>query len=494
MANRYMVGVTSAGADWNSTSIWSTSSGGASGASVPTSVDSVFIDDNSVSTGLSAAIISFTGDISCNDFTSNRPTGGFFTIPVELNSSSSINIYGDVNVTQHATGASAQSMFFFCGVVLKGTSTQSVDFGSPSIIQPQSGGNTTGFIFDGIGGQWTLQNTIGISSSTPLDLVNGAVILNGFDLAHNQLSGSVMNVSAGTTIDASGGGTVKTGQFNASGTSLSHIIITGGSISIRTIAVVSYATVTNNIAAQILGTSGLPFVDNNGTDGGGNTNWTFTGGTPPVANFDGNPLTGTAYLPVHFTDESTNNPTSWLWDFGDGSTSTEQNPIHIYGTTGTFTVELTATNADGSDSFTRVAYISVPTSNLYLQNVFMIGADLDGDVQTLNVGRSDDGVPIYFELETQELEFGNRLHLKKIADKIVVFTNFGVSSQLQASTDTSDYKPIVMDLSERVNIGTSINLEGHFVTFKWFGSSSETTPVFEGLYLEDVTDLGMTYG
>ena len=43
--------------------------------------------------------------------------------------------------------------------------------------------------------------------------------------------------------------------------------------------------------------------------------------------------------------------TSWLWDFGDGQTSTLQNPSHVYATPGSYTVTLTVTNSDGvSDS------------------------------------------------------------------------------------------------------------------------------------------------
>ena len=53
---------------------------------------------------------------------------------------------------------------------------------------------------------------------------------------------------------------------------------------------------------------------------------------------------------VVFTDMSTLNPSSWLWDFGDGNTSTQQNPVHTYATGGTYTVCLTATNACGTDS------------------------------------------------------------------------------------------------------------------------------------------------
>jgi PKD repeat protein len=80
---------------------------------------------------------------------------------------------------------------------------------------------------------------------------------------------------------------------------------------------------------------------------------------PPVAEFVGSPLSGTAPLTVNFTDQSTNSPTSWDWDFGDTSTSTAQNPSHDYTGAGDYTVALTATNAGGSDTETKTDYISV---------------------------------------------------------------------------------------------------------------------------------------
>ncbi|AKB53000.1 cell surface protein (plasmid) [Methanosarcina barkeri MS] len=71
----------------------------------------------------------------------------------------------------------------------------------------------------------------------------------------------------------------------------------------------------------------------------------------PVANF-------TASLTVQFTDISTNNPTQWEWNFGDGTSSTEQNPVHVYGSEGTYTVTLVATNDAGS-SYVRSMVITV---------------------------------------------------------------------------------------------------------------------------------------
>jgi len=79
---------------------------------------------------------------------------------------------------------------------------------------------------------------------------------------------------------------------------------------------------------------------------------------PPVAGFSATPTSGDAPLTVEFTDLSTNNPTEWSWDFGDGGTSTEQDPSHEYTAAGTYTVSLTATNAYGSDDEEKTDYIT----------------------------------------------------------------------------------------------------------------------------------------
>jgi len=72
----------------------------------------------------------------------------------------------------------------------------------------------------------------------------------------------------------------------------------------------------------------------------------------PVADFTSDVASGNAPLEVSFTDKSTGSPTAWSWDFGDGSASTDQNPIHIYSSAGAYTVTLTASNANGGTSKT----------------------------------------------------------------------------------------------------------------------------------------------
>ena len=75
--------------------------------------------------------------------------------------------------------------------------------------------------------------------------------------------------------------------------------------------------------------------------------------SPPVASFSANPTSGKAPLTVAFTDLSSGNPTSWSWDFGDGSTSTEKTSIHIFATAGSYIVTLTISNSAGSDTATQ---------------------------------------------------------------------------------------------------------------------------------------------
>jgi PKD repeat protein len=73
----------------------------------------------------------------------------------------------------------------------------------------------------------------------------------------------------------------------------------------------------------------------------------------PGAHFIASPLAGTPPLQVTFTDRSTDNPTSWSWDFGDGATSTQQNPTHEYTEVGRYTVSLAVTTDLGPDTETK---------------------------------------------------------------------------------------------------------------------------------------------
>jgi len=96
-----------------------------------------------------------------------------------------------------------------------------------------------------------------------------------------------------------------------------------------------------------------------GTDTETKTNYVTVNTPPaPVAAFTGSPTSGDYPLLVNFTDQSTNQPYTWSWDFGDGGTSTTRYPSHTYQSAGSFTVSLTVTGYGGSDNETKVNYIT----------------------------------------------------------------------------------------------------------------------------------------
>jgi PKD repeat protein len=79
----------------------------------------------------------------------------------------------------------------------------------------------------------------------------------------------------------------------------------------------------------------------------------------PAAAFSASPTSGNTPLNVVFTDQSTGLPTSWSWNFGDGTSATTKNPTHTYTKAGSYTVALTATNTAGSNTATKSGYIKV---------------------------------------------------------------------------------------------------------------------------------------
>ncbi len=82
----------------------------------------------------------------------------------------------------------------------------------------------------------------------------------------------------------------------------------------------------------------------------------------PTANFTANRTSGEAPLTVAFADQSTGFATEWLWDFGDATSSTNQNPTHTYTAAGSYRVSLRVTNPGGSDTETKDSYVTVSSS------------------------------------------------------------------------------------------------------------------------------------
>jgi len=89
---------------------------------------------------------------------------------------------------------------------------------------------------------------------------------------------------------------------------------------------------------------------------------------PPIADFTASLTSGTAPFTVQFNDTSTGSPINWSWSFGDGESSTLQNPVHEYTSTGTYTVNLTVANTGGSNMTVKAGYVTVtaPQTTFYV--------------------------------------------------------------------------------------------------------------------------------
>ncbi len=85
----------------------------------------------------------------------------------------------------------------------------------------------------------------------------------------------------------------------------------------------------------------------------------YLGAVATVAHFSGAPISAPAPLTVFFTDQSIGTVDSWFWDFGEGGTSTEQNPSYTYTNEDSFTVSLTVSGPGGGDTQTRIDYVHV---------------------------------------------------------------------------------------------------------------------------------------
>ncbi len=155
----------------------------------------------------------------------------------------------------------------------------------------------------------------------------------------------------------------------------------------------------------------------------------------PVTDFTANPFTGTAPLDIQFIDTSTGSPTSWSWDFGDGGTSTDQNPLYIYTAAGTYTVNLTATNAGGSNTITKVGYITVTEEQVSNQATDIAGRSITyADIDNAAAKQEAMGYnPTTYYLPTRDT-----VKSKLSNDQIFFFSGHGGSGSILPNENNND--------------------------------------------------------
>ena len=123
----------------------------------------------------------------------------------------------------------------------------------------------------------------------------------------------------------------------------------------------------------------------------------------PLANFDANTSSGNAPLSVQFTDNS-EKVTEWNWNFGDGTNSSEQNPMHTYSAAGNYTACLTVSNENGTDSKLATITVLQPAVYAYVTSsfgVYVIDTTTNTVTTRIDAGNthgvtvSQDGTKVY---------------------------------------------------------------------------------------------------
>ena len=132
----------------------------------------------------------------------------------------------------------------------------------------------------------------------------------------------------------------------------------------------------------------------------------------PVASFTIDPASGYISQLFSFTDLSSNNPTSWFWDFGDFTNSTERYPTHKYSSAGVYKIRLTSCNEGGCNSTTRNVTVFDFSDFITNESVFVYGTKLDFEGNTI-VGEGST-IIIMGDLLSSDLNADSKIYVSNV--------------------------------------------------------------------------------
>ena len=185
----------------------------------------------------------------------------------------------------------------------------------------------------------------------------------------------------------------------------------------------------------------------------------------PIVDFTSDVRSGTPTFSVTFSDLTTGSPTSWLWNFGDGGTSTARNPVHQYTTAGAYDVKLTATNSSGANSMIKSSWVSstsVPVAYSYPGPAMYyprIDIPFTWDIRA----RVANGTNIYWDVWNWQ-----NLSTQNLTYMYIVGANFGIApinngmgtATISVNVAVSGSEPLLVlrlysDAARTISLGTS---------------------------------------
>jgi PGF-pre-PGF domain-containing protein len=177
---------------------------------------------------------------------------------------------------------------------------------------------------------------------------------------------------------------------------------------------------------------------------------TVSSTTPIVADFSSNIVLGKVPLSVQFTDTSTGGPTTWSWDFGDGTNSTLQSPTHTYQAIGTYTVTLRAGVGTSLSTATKTNYITVGNG---LQAAFSASPGQGVAPLTVQFTDASIGTPTAWLWDFGD---GTTSTLQSPGHTYSLVGNYSVRLTASSGTDSNTSSPVLINVASTVFSGTSV--------------------------------------
>ncbi len=185
---------------------------------------------------------------------------------------------------------------------------------------------------------------------------------------------------------------------------------------------------------------------------------------PPIANFE---ASKNGCSTVEFVSTTINRVNTYRWNFGDGTTSEEQNPTHIYTSGGTFTVSLTAINDTGEDTNEKANFISInipdqpiaENQNICVGESTVVSVSGNSEFRWYNQANGGDPIASGSSYETPILSSTQTYYVAGIIDGCVTDTR----TEVKAIVLENPSPPIIT-----VNERQRLSVDASFSSYQWF--------------------------